>query len=241
LNNKLSIDYQIIRSARRKTIALQIKKNNVIVRAPNGVSHEYIQSLVNQKSQWILTKLATQQLSAPSNKPTYLPNSQLLIAGVEKKIVVSFTKKVQINTPTINENEIHINLPLYIQERTSDEQYLSAQIKKRLSSWMKVQAETYLSFRLFELSKQLNIYPSSYIVKRYKSRWGSCNNKHELSFNYLLTMSPNWVFDYVIIHELCHIKHLNHSAKFWALVESHMPNYKSATQWLKSNQDKICY
>lgn len=235
----MNIDYKIVRSAKRKTIALQIKQNEVIVRAPKGVSHEYIQLLINDKAQWILNKLAIQRQSITPTLPSYLPNSTVLICGIEKKLQIEYQRSKPDDVLHLTDHEIHLILPLYVQKKSDDLDYLAIQIKKQLASWMKTKAESYLSYRLDELSEQLKITPISYQVKRYKARWGSCNNKHELSFNYLLIMAPSWVFDYVIIHELCHIKHLNHSAKFWALVEDHMPNYKDADRWLKQHQAKM--
>jgi len=235
----VKIDYKIVRSVKRKTIALQIKQNEVIVRAPKGVSHEYIQLLINDKAQWILNKLANQRRVIATPLPTYLPNSTVLIYGIEKKLKIEYQRSKPDEALNLTEHEINLILPLYVQKKSDDNDYLVTQIKKQLAAWMKAKAENYLSYRLDELSKQLKITPASYQVKRYKARWGSCNNKHELSFNYLLVMAPAWVFDYVIVHELCHIKHLNHSANFWALVEKHMPNYKDANQWLKQHQAKM--
>lgn len=232
----MSFDYKIIRSEKRKTIALQIKNNEVIVRVPTCTSLTFIQTIIKEKTPWILEKLATLKQKPSPIVPNYLPNSTILINGNEKKLCVSYQKQTAI---AITEQEFKLILPLFIQKKSTELNYLTEQIKKYLARWMKEQAEAYLENRLGELSAQLSLVPTSYKVRRYKARWGSCNNKHELSFNYLLAMTPDWVFDYVIIHELCHIKHLNHSAKFWALVKNHMPNYQDASHWLKKNQHKM--
>ena len=235
----MNIDYQVIRSNKRKTIALQIKNNQVIVRAPTGISREYIHTLISNKSQWIENKLAVYRQHIASPSPSYLPDSKILINGIEKKIAVEFIK-IKNDTRVIDSvDKITITLPLSVTNKLSDHNYLSTQIKKQLAIWLKTQAESYLQIRLEQLTNQLRITPASYRVKRYKARWGSCNNKHELSFNYLLIMAPSWVFDYVIVHELCHIKHLNHSTKFWSLVEKHMPHYKDAENWLKQHQAQM--
>ncbi|WP_077343260.1 M48 family metallopeptidase [Pseudocolwellia agarivorans] len=235
----MSINYKVIRSDKRKTIALQIKNNEVIVRAPKGVSPNFIQTLITNKTPWILNKLAAHRQHCAPVLPTYLPNSTILIYGLEKKLCIRYQRSKANNSINITENEVNLTLPLLVEKKQEDHSYLSKQVKKQLANWMKDQAENYLAYRLAELSKQLKITPASYQVKRYKARWGSCNNKHELSFNYLLIMAPTWVFDYVIVHELCHIKHLNHSVQFWGLVEKHMPHYKQADQWLKQHQTKM--
>lgn len=72
-------------------------------------------------------------------------------------------------------------------------------------------------------------------IRNQKTKWGSCSSKGNLNFNCLLMLAPESVRDYVVVHELCHIKQMNHSYDFWNLVEKAMPNYKDAKSWLKDN------
>ena len=72
-------------------------------------------------------------------------------------------------------------------------------------------------------------------IRNQKTRWGSCSAKGNLNFNCLLMLAPPQVLDYVVIHELCHRKEMNHSARFWAAVERFCPEYKAARTWLKQN------
>lgn len=72
-------------------------------------------------------------------------------------------------------------------------------------------------------------------IRAQKSRWGSCSGKGNLNFNCLLMLCPEDVRDYVVVHELCHRKELNHSPRFWALVEAVLPEYKAQRKWLKEN------
>ena len=76
-------------------------------------------------------------------------------------------------------------------------------------------------------------------IRCQKTRWGSCSGKKNLNFNCLLMLTPEDVKDYVIVHELCHLKELNHSKAFWSEVERVLPEYKAPRRWLKENGDKI--
>ncbi len=76
-------------------------------------------------------------------------------------------------------------------------------------------------------------------IRCQKTRWGSCSSKRNLSFNCLLLLCPDWVADYVIVHELCHLKEMNHSTRFWTSVEKYCPGYRNAKDWLKTYGYKI--
>ena len=77
------------------------------------------------------------------------------------------------------------------------------------------------------------------VIRMQRTRWGSCSSKGNLNFNCLLALVPSEVLDYVVVHELCHLKELNHSARFWGAVSSVLPDYKVQKKWLKDNGNKL--
>ena len=76
-------------------------------------------------------------------------------------------------------------------------------------------------------------------IRTQRTRWGSCSSKGNLNFNRLLVLAPAAVLDYVVVHELCHLREMNHSPQFWSLVESILPDYKQRKKWLKENGNTL--
>lgn len=233
------IEYQLIRSNKRKSIALQVKQGVVIVRAPHYVKESYIQQLVSQKSSWLEAKLLIQNNQLKDHRLNhqgivFSDNGFLWFQGTRKNISLTFSIN---NSLENNDNTIQITLAQRYKKLSEIQQQKAA--KRLVEAWFKQSAITLLSNKVEYYSAQLNLYPSSIKVRQYKARWGSCNNNGQLSFNYLLMMVPDWVVDYVVVHELCHLKHLNHSRQFWALVTAYFPRFQEAKAWLKDHQHHL--
>lgn len=96
-------------------------------------------------------------------------------------------------------------------------------------------AMTIIPERVAYYAQKLNVKYNRITIRNQKTRWGSCSRKNNLNFNCLLTKCPSEVLDYVVVHELCHLVHFNHSNDFWSLVASQLPEYKKSRAWLKEN------
>ncbi len=103
----------------------------------------------------------------------------------------------------------------------------------KVLSWYKQEAKTYILQRLPELAGQFGFRYNRVFIRDTKSRWGSCSIRKNVSFNWRLIKAPQAVIDYVILHELAHTIHFNHSKQYWALVERICPEYKAHKDWLK--------
>ena len=97
------------------------------------------------------------------------------------------------------------------------------------------QAVEYIPKRVKYYAEKENFIYNKITIKNLVSRWGSCSTKGNLNFNCLLMLTPDYVIDYIVVHELCHLREMNHSEKFWAEVEKIMPDYQRAELWLKQN------
>jgi len=164
----------------RKSIAIELKPDSILVRAPRGMSRRDINVFLNEKRSWIEKHLA----------------------------------KMKEREATLDE------LPLF----TMDEIHELADkamvvIPEKVKKYAPIVGVTY----------------GRITIRNQRSRWGSCSDKGNLNFNCLLMLFPDEVINYVVVHELCHRKHMNHSAQFYAEVQRVFPEYRRCQKWLKEN------
>lgn len=111
--------------------------------------------------------------------------------------------------------------------------------KREIEQWYREQTASVIAERLPALSATLDLSYNKCTIKHQKSRWASCSRKKNLNFNLLLSAAPAEVIDYVIVHELCHTVEMNHSRRFWQMVESADPDYKHHKEWLEDHAPVI--
>jgi hypothetical protein len=208
-------------------MALQIKNGEVIVRLPSFASIKTAEKFVHAKSAWVQQKLAAQP-PAPLEKK-YTDGELFYFLG--EQYPLELIESNQATTISFTDNQIQLHGRL---NRLS-----TKGIKQKLTDWYKRQATSHLQKRTAELAQQTGLIPKSVEVKTYKARWGSCRITGEIQLNWKLIMAPDEVIDYVIIHELCHLKHHNHSMQFWNLVNKFEPNYKSLRLWLRTHGNNL--
>jgi predicted metal-dependent hydrolase len=230
------VEYQLIRSTRRKSLSLQVKQGQVLVRAPLFLPVKEIELFLVKKSQWLEQKLTAQKHHLIEQLPRFTQGSKLFYLGKLYQLVIQFADKSAVQ---LGEQQLIVVLSNRQQKNIHNGTQLAKRVKLALGQFFKHQLNDYLVVKLPIFTTQCQLSPSRYKVRFYKARWGSCNNKSELSFNYLLMMLPTWVIDYIIVHELCHLQHLNHSRQFWQLVLRYQPDYKQAVLWLKKNQHQL--
>ena len=242
------LEYELIRSKRRKTLGLQVKHGQVIVRAPHYVSSVLIESFIQDKSAWLHAKLVAQNEQAQGCD--YSQGSRLLFLGEEVILNIEVAKKTNVFlSPTLakDDNTYQQLSPDILNVVISDRVYAkltkpvetAKQIKKQVESYLKQQAEQLITERLQCISSDISLIPQKTTIRQYSARWGSCNSRGEVSFNYLLMMTPIFVIDYVIVHELCHLEYLDHSKNFWNLVAKYCPDYQVAKKWLTTHQARL--
>ena len=236
------IEYQVLRS-RRKTLSLQVKYGQVFVRAPFHLDEQFISSFIQKKDAWLKAKVSEQSQTADLCCD-FTQGSKLYLFGNLVSLNIIFTssvKKTDVFLSSLNDShqELVIVFSKRSQQKLADELQLAVAVKKRIEHYLKEQAHNIIQPKVEYYALLTQLAPTAIKIRQYRARWGSCNNRGEVSFNYLLMMLPVDVIDYVIVHELCHLRHLNHSKNFWQLVAQHFPGFIEAKKWIKSNQSAL--
>jgi len=240
------IDYQVLRS-RRKTLSLQVKHGHVFVRAPYHVDEQLISSFIQKKDAWLRAKISEQNQTVDFCC-NFTHGSKLFLFGqlVTLNIVLAKSgEKLDEKSETFlselanDQQELTIILSKRIQHNLVNKSQLAAAVKKHIERYFKQQAQIIILPKVEYYAKLTKLAPTTIKIRQYRARWGSCNNRGELSFNYLLMMLPMHVIDYVVVHELCHLRYLNHSKCFWQLVAGYFPDYQDAKKWIKANQSAL--
>ncbi|MBP3965282.1 M48 family metallopeptidase [Paenibacillus lignilyticus] len=200
-----TIDVHVAYGAGKK-LSIQIEPSGFItVKAPNGTSDEMIIREVKQHGQAIAAQLDWIEKSRDAlSLKEYQEQGKFLHLG--KYCSLSDL----IDTTAENEEEL----------------------RQRLKKFYFASCKKVVSERIPAFQKHLKVAPKSIEIVESSTKWGSCSSKKQLTFNYRLAMAPIEVIDYVIIHELCHLSHMNHDRSFWRLVGSVMPDYKEKEAYL---------
>lgn len=225
-----TINYEIVYSKKRRKAAIVIRPDlKVEFRAPHGLSCEAIRDMVQKKAGWVRKKLDWFEANMlPSQEKRYTDCEKYLYLGKEyplKTLPVEGIKK-----PLVSFNELEINV--LIPEEVSEE-LKPALIKKAIWNFYSGYAESEVGKFLKIYSEKLKVSPPVFKVKHQKRRWGSCSADNVLRINFQLIMAPPEQLEYVVVHELCHVKEKNHSEKFWKLVGELMPDYQVHRKSLK--------
>ena len=223
----MGVTFNIVRTRRKKTLAVKVAGGEVSVLVPERTSMLQIEEIIAKKSNWIQKKLLQQEHQTEIIKHQYIEGERFLYLGVERdlRLVTGARKDVILDDSSIT---IYSNKPLS-----------STSIKNRLRKWFQSQAQIYLARRTRTFAALMVVKPRLVNTRTYSARWGCCSNKKEITYNWQIIMAPEHIIDYVIVHELCHIKEHNHSSAFWAHVENMMPDYKDRKKWLDINGRNI--
>lgn len=219
--NMTTTEYQHRTHPRAKRLILRVQADgSVMVTTPKDTAKKTIDKFVTKNQDWIAkqrTKL--QQLPKPVTDTTV----RLFGQTYQKKLLYAAGEPAGIQ---LKQNILILNTTAKQTEWGSDADQL-------LCQFLKETAENYITSKTATLSKQMELDYNNITLREQKTRWGSCSSKGNLNFNWRLVHYDKDIINYVIIHELAHLKHLNHSTEFWGLVAKHDPDHQQHRRFLK--------
>jgi hypothetical protein len=220
----IPFSYHLIRSKkRRKTISLHIKEDGkIVIYTPYCTPKWEIEKFIEEKESWIIGKISEREKRTKEVEKTFLSGEKFLYLGEW--------------------------YPLEIQESSNRGAPLTLAFGKFILShdrigeardlfchWYKKEAKEKITERVDHYGNRFQLLPEGIKITSARSRWGSCSRDNRLSFSWRIIMASLTIIDYVLIHELVHIREKNHSQKFWNYLESVLPDYRKHRSWLREN------
>ena len=226
----LPFTYRIRRSLRVVNARIVVKPGQVEIVAPLQIPEHKLHKFVLAKQQWITRALNKMADSSPQQSGfvpiEYKSGASIAYQGSVYPMTIKTTKLKRVKIEFSEGYTVHIPETMHPDKHHHE-------IREALIRWLKKQAKPLVEQLVETHAANKQLFPRTITIKTQKSRWGSCGIHNDININWLLLMAPKEVLEYVVVHELCHIKVKNHSRQFWSLVAEHIPDYQVRRNWLK--------
>lgn len=234
LNGK-TINYTIRESKRAKRISMRVDiKKGLEVVYPAGVKKPSAEEILTQNSSWVLEMVGRLETRLETRFAREYQHGEIFRYLGEDR-TLNIIQKTHGKTITVNLTDTSLDVSLPSEAKPTDTDILQDAIEK----FYRTQAKNFLPKRTYEIATQLGYEVNRVVIKNQKTRWGSCSTNKNINLNLRLMMTPHDAIDYIIIHELCHLTHMDHSKAFWNLVGTHCPRYKYWRKWFKQNNEYL--
>lgn len=221
-------------------IIIQISPfSSVTVKSPSRASWSAVEEILENKSQWIHEQLQRKyEVEARHPKKEFVEDERFLYLGEELplKIVPTTGRKTFFAKQGDN---LQLHLPL--SQWTSSQKLARSELQDRLRDYYKLSAIQHLQQRVKTWSEIMSLAPKKLSFREQKSRWGSCSSRGQISLNWKIIAAPLSVIDSVVVHELAHLRHMNHSKSFWDFVDLYFPDYPDSDKWLNNNPHSFLF
>ena len=224
--NRVSVAYLLVRSSRR-SIGMEVSAQGLTVRAPLRASHTVIESVLREKTRWILQKLSDRAVRVDSTPRVHWQDgSSMPFLGGELQL------RLHPQAPRTGEL-LSIGSQRWVLHLRADAEASAEQVRAVVAAWWLRHARQLLTERLQHYAPAMGVQWRSLRLSNARTRWGSAKADGSIMLNWRLLHYRLPVLDYVVIHELAHLRHMDHSPRFWAVVESVCPDYLQLRQALK--------
>jgi predicted metal-dependent hydrolase len=226
------VDYKLVRRRGRRGVGLKIDGTGMTVAASLTTPVAVIEDMIGKNQQWVIKKLGewSHRRVTPQRWETGAPLSFMGEA---------LTLMVDLGAAKTHVERAHLHLFVHLKSNATEPEQIANLVEAAVISWYKKQALPHLAQRAFFYSKLHALTPPRVFLSSANGRWGSCNSRREVRFSWRLIKARPALIDYVVCHELAHLRHMNHSAHFWKEVEQMCPDYETLKRELDQNDHRF--
>lgn len=218
----------------RRTLSLEVREGRPVVRAPHAIDHTVIEGFIRQKRAWLQQKVTQQQ-----QRLRQIPQRQYVHGEVVPLLGQSLSVRLQTaarpSVLLLVQSSIPGQTPYLQISVPADREHDIAYKHQLLERFYRQQAEQVLGSKTRQLADSLNLPLTHISYRKTKTKWGHCTSAGVIQYNWLIVLAPEAVVDYLVAHEVSHLRHPNHSAAFWATVKSLQPDYEHHRLWLRQH------
>jgi predicted metal-dependent hydrolase len=225
------IAYHLRRSGRARRLRIVVRPERVEVVAPPGLATAAIESFVREKAGWVARTVERLRRGLHPNDGRLEDGAHLLLRGRPVPLRVSVSEGARV---TVRErNGLEVRAPAM--EPSSRERLIERALERFLRGEARKAAESAIG----RFGPPNGLVPRALLIKGQRTLWGSCTARGDINLNWRLVLAPPAVLDYVVAHELCHLRERNHQRPFWRLVERIMPDYAERRAWLRAHGHRL--
>ena len=218
-------------SARRRTVSITLHpERGVVVHTPRRYPLREVEALLREKARWIFKHLGQMEADRAKRPQTlWQPGEEVPLRGNRYPLFC---------LPALEEEQVWFDGERF-NLRTHELVPPPEKIETMMVDWYREEARRIINERVEHYRHGLGVSPEVIRIKDQKHRWGSCSAQGALNFSWRLILAPERVLDYVVVHELCHLRFLDHSNRFWTLVELVLPDYRELKAWLRQEGSSL--
>jgi predicted metal-dependent hydrolase len=241
--NDREIVYEFVRRRGRRRISLSIEPRiGLRVLAPPRARLKDVESFIRHERDWLLEKLAAlADWEAAHPLRRFRHGDRLPLLGESWRLVVkeeAERRRPRVTRSLADANRAGGEIVMQIAGGRSESEHEQS-AARALEAWYRRLARELLGARVDHWARDLAVRPTGIDIRDTRSRWGSCSSRGRLSFCWRIVMAPPPVLDYLVVHELCHLRHPDHSPRFWKLVASRLPEYEARRSWLVEHGEEL--
>lgn len=229
LNGQI-VNYSVSTNKNQRTIRITVtSENQLAISTPVNCSPATVEMVIRRKTRWIINRLAAISKAAanPVNK-SLTEGAKILYHGEVYLLNIKPAVNNRLTVNVLPDRQLEVMVPLKYHNN-------SAYLHNGLRQWYITRAKTEFLVTTDYWGEKIGVKPKTITIRDQKTRWGSCSGRGNISYNWRVIMAPRSVADYLVVHELCHLRLLNHSPEFWQLVKSFIPEFRQQRNWLKEN------